>query len=95
MLCGIAAATLRHRGTLPRAAGGGGRRPATARSGPSAHICFAVPDLSAAVRWFDENGVTFVKHPDQGKMRDVAFVKDPDAYWIEIVQPDLLARPGT
>lgn len=59
------------------------------------HICFAVPDLAAAVRWFDENGVTFVKRPDQGKMRDVAFVKDPDGYWIEIVQPDLLARLGT
>ena len=58
------------------------------------HICFAVPDLAAAVRWFDENEVPFVKRPDQGKMRDVAFIKDPDGYWIEIIQPDLLARLG-
>ena len=58
------------------------------------HICFAVPDLAAAVRWFDENGVAFVKRPDQGKMKDVAFIRDPDGYWIEIVQPDLLAGLG-
>ncbi|MDB5750914.1 MAG: gloA [Ramlibacter sp.] len=58
------------------------------------HICFAVPDLAAAVRWFDENGVAFVKRPDQGKMKDVAFIKDPDGYWIEILQPDLLANLG-
>ncbi|WP_414500315.1 MULTISPECIES: lactoylglutathione lyase [unclassified Zymobacter] len=58
------------------------------------HICFAVPDLQAAVEWFDANGVEFVKRPEQGKMRDVAFVKDPDGYWIEIVQPDLCRSLG-
>jgi lactoylglutathione lyase len=58
------------------------------------HICFAVPDLDAAVKWFDQNGVDFVKRPDQGKMKNVAFIKDPDGYWIEIVQPDLLADLG-
>jgi lactoylglutathione lyase len=58
------------------------------------HICFSVPDLAAAVKWFDENGVTYVKRPEQGKMRDVAFIKDPDGYWIEIVQPDLLKQLG-
>lgn len=58
------------------------------------HICFAVPDLAAAVRWFDDNGVVFVKRPDQGKLKDVAFIRDPDGYWIEIVQPDLLSGLG-
>ena len=58
------------------------------------HICFSVPDLAAAVRWFDENSVQFVKRPDQGKMKDVAFIKDPDGYWIEIVQADLLGQLG-
>ncbi len=58
------------------------------------HICFSVPDLAAAVRWFDENNITYVKRPEQGKMRDVAFIKDPDGYWIEIVQPDLLKNLG-
>ena len=58
------------------------------------HICFSVPDLVAAVQWFDDNKVTYVKRPEQGKMRDVAFIKDPDGYWIEIVQADLLKTLG-
>lgn len=58
------------------------------------HICFSVPDLDAAVRWLDENRVEFVKRPDQGKMKDVAFVKDPDGYWIEIVEPARLKNLG-
>ncbi len=58
------------------------------------HICFSVPDLDAAVAWFDQNNVTYVKRPDQGKMKDVAFIKDPDGYWIEIVQPGKLTALG-
>ena len=58
------------------------------------HICFSVPDLDDAVHWFDENQVPFVKRPEQGKLRDVAFIQDPDGYWIEIVQADLLAQMG-
>lgn len=58
------------------------------------HICFSVPDLDAAIRWFDDNGVVYVKRPEQGKMRDVAFIKDPDGYWIEIVEPARLKGLG-
>jgi lactoylglutathione lyase len=58
------------------------------------HLCFSVPDLDAAVAWFDQNGVTYVKRPDQGKMKDVAFIQDPDGYWIEIVQPSRLSALG-
>lgn len=58
------------------------------------HICFSVPDLDKAVAWFDSNAVSYVKRPDQGKMKDVAFIKDPDGYWIEIVQPDRLKNLG-
>jgi lactoylglutathione lyase len=58
------------------------------------HICFSVPDLDAAVRWFDDNGLSYVKRPEQGKMRDVAFVKDADGYWIEIVEPARLKNLG-
>ncbi|WP_252105890.1 MULTISPECIES: lactoylglutathione lyase [unclassified Halomonas] len=58
------------------------------------HICFSVPDLNAAQAWFDVCEVTFVKRADQGKMKDVIFVKDPDGYWIEVVQADLMAGMG-
>lgn len=49
------------------------------------HICFSVPDLQKAVAWFDQNGVTFQKRPEDGTMKDIAFIKDPDGYWIEII----------
>ena len=58
------------------------------------HICFSVPDLDAAVQWFDSNQVPFVKRADQGKMKDVAFIKDPDGYWIEIVEAARLSALG-
>lgn len=56
------------------------------------HICISVPDLDAAVAWFDDNDVEYVKRPDQGKMKDIAFIKDPDGYWIEIVEPARLKQ---
>jgi len=49
------------------------------------HICFTVPDLEAACRWMDENGVVFQKRPEDGRMNHIAFVRDPDGYWIELV----------
>lgn len=58
------------------------------------HICFSVPDLDAAVAWLDANDVTYVKRPEQGKMRDVAFVKDVDGYWIEIIEAARLGKLG-
>lgn len=58
------------------------------------HICFSVPDLDQAIAWLDENRLEYVKRPEQGKMRDVAFVKDPDGYWIEIVEPGRLKNLG-
>nr|WP_297457586.1 lactoylglutathione lyase [uncultured Halomonas sp.] len=58
------------------------------------HICFSVPDLEAAIAWFDSNDVSYVKRPEQGKMKDVAFVKDVDGYWIEIVQASRMVNAG-
>ena len=30
-------------------------------------------------------GVEFVKRPDDGNMKGLAFIRDPDGYWIEIL----------
>ena len=56
------------------------------------HICISVPDLDAAVAWLDRHKVEFVKRPEDGKMKDIAFIRDPDGYWIEIVEPARLRR---
>ena len=34
---------------------------------------------------FPIRGVEFVKRPQDGAMKGLAFVRDPDGYWIEIV----------
>ncbi len=49
------------------------------------HIGLSVPDVSAACARFEALGVEFVKRPDAGAMKGLAFVKDPDGYWIEIL----------
>ena len=54
------------------------------------HICFSVPSLDEAVAWFDKNDVEFKKRPEEGSMKNIAFIKDVDGYWIEIVQADLM-----
>lgn len=53
------------------------------------HIGITVPDVHAAADRFEKLGVVFVKKPDDGNMKGLAFIKDPDGYWIEI----LAARP--
>ena len=49
------------------------------------HIGVTVPDVYAASQRFEKLGVPFVKKPDDGKMKGLAFIKDPDGYWIEIL----------
>ena len=54
------------------------------------HICIAVPDIEAACARFDAMGVRFQKRLGEGGMKDIAFILDPDGYWIEVVQPSLM-----
>ncbi|CAB1440474.1 unnamed protein product [Pleuronectes platessa] len=48
------------------------------------HIGICVPDVSAACKLFEDQRVKFVKKPESGKVKDLAFIQDPDGYWIEI-----------
>jgi lactoylglutathione lyase len=49
------------------------------------HIGISVPDVYATCARFEALDVEFVKRPDDGNMKGLAFVKDPDGYWIEIL----------
>ena len=50
-----------------------------------------MPDVYAACERFAQHNIEFVKRPDDGKMKGLAFIKDPDGYWIEILSPHGLA----
>lgn len=54
------------------------------------HICVTVPDIKAACERFEKLGVNFQKRLGEGGMKNIAFIKDPDNYWVEIVQAGLL-----
>jgi len=50
------------------------------------HICISVDDLNAACSRFEEKGVSWKKRLTDGRMKEIAFVLDPDNYWIEVIQ---------
>jgi lactoylglutathione lyase len=46
----------------------------------------SVDNIDAASKRFDDLGVNWKKRLTDGRMRDVAFVLDPDNYWVEVIQ---------
>lgn len=54
------------------------------------HICVSVPDVQAACARFEALDVPFQKRLTDGAMKSLAFIKDPDGYWVEIIQPQAL-----
>jgi len=48
------------------------------------HLCISVDDLDLACARFEEmEGIRWKKRLTDGRMRNVAFLLDPDGYWVE------------
>lgn len=56
------------------------------------HIGISVPDVYAACARFEQLDIEFLKRPDDGSMHGLAFIKDPDGYWVEIFSPKGLSK---
>lgn len=56
------------------------------------HICVAVDDLNAACQYLEDKKVNWKKRLTDGRMKTVAFVLDPDGYWIEVIQNEKMKR---
>ena len=56
------------------------------------HIAFSVPDVHTACTRFEKYNVEFIKKVDDGSMKLLAFIKDPDGYWIEIMGAEDTAK---
>jgi hypothetical protein len=53
-------------------------------------IGVSVDNLDAACKRFEDLGVNWKKRLTDGRMKNVAFVLDPDNYWVEIIQNEKL-----
>ncbi|KAN0064503.1 Lactoylglutathione lyase [Thecaphora frezii] len=50
------------------------------------HLAIAVDNIEEACERFERLGVKFQKRLTDGRMKSIAFILDPDNYWIEIIQ---------
>lgn len=54
------------------------------------HTCISVDDIDAACARFEKLGVQWKKRLTDGRMKSIAFVLDPDNYWVEVIQNSAL-----
>lgn len=49
------------------------------------HTCITVDNIQAACQRLEDAGYKFQKKLSDGRMNHIAFVLDPDGYWVELV----------
>ncbi|KAI8377083.1 lactoylglutathione lyase [Choanephora cucurbitarum] len=49
------------------------------------HIAVLVDNIEKACERFESLGVKFIKKLTDGSMKNIAFIADPDNYWVEII----------
>ncbi|KAF7358707.1 putative lactoylglutathione lyase protein [Mycena sanguinolenta] len=56
------------------------------------HIAVSVDDINAACARFEDMNVSWKKRLTDGRMKNIAFVLDPDNYWVEIIQNESMKK---
>ena len=49
------------------------------------HLCVSVDNIQAACQRLEDAGYKFQKRLTDGRMKSIAFVLDPDSYWVEVI----------
>lgn len=58
------------------------------------HLCFAVSNIEAAQKHLLEHNVEFKKKLEDGRQKNIAFVLDPDGYWVELIENAINKEDG-
>ncbi|ORY80014.1 lactoylglutathione lyase [Protomyces lactucae-debilis] len=56
------------------------------------HLAISVDNLEACCERFEKLGVQFKKKLTDGRMKSIAFIYDPDKYWIEVIANESLKK---
>lgn len=56
------------------------------------HICISIDNIQAACKRLEDAGHKFQKRLSEGRIRHIAFVLDPDGYWVEIIRQNPVDR---
>jgi hypothetical protein len=55
----------------------------------------SVDNIQAACQRMEDAGYKFQKKLSDGRMRHIAFVLDPDGYWVEVISPNSIEQTET
>lgn len=58
------------------------------------HVCISVDNIQAACQRIEDAGYRFKKKLSDGRMRHIAFVLDPDDYWVRLDGNNNAATPA-
>ncbi|OWB54486.1 hypothetical protein B5S28_g333 [[Candida] boidinii] len=58
------------------------------------HLCISVDNIVEAEKHLLSIGVTFKKKLSDGRQKNIAFVLDPDGYWIELIENEINKTEG-
>lgn len=58
------------------------------------HLCFALSNIEEAQKHLLEQGVEFKKRLEDGRQKNIAFVLDPDQYWVELIEDAIDKKAG-
>lgn len=58
------------------------------------HLCFAVSNIEEAQKHLLSQGVEFKKKLEDGRQKNIAFVLDPDQYWVELIENEINKEVG-